>query len=125
MVKFTKAVGGALLLSVALLHAQDAALSGKLDEKISAALTASGAPSVSVAVVQNGQIVYAKAFGKADIAKDRAADANTRYAIGSISKQFTAAGLLLLQERGKLNLDAKVCFAPAQNRSGDLFYDGG
>jgi D-alanyl-D-alanine carboxypeptidase len=104
-----------------LLHAQDAALSGKLDEKISAALTASGAPSVSVAVVQNGQIVYAKAFGKADIAKDRAADANTRYAIGSISKQFTAAGLLLLQEQGKLNLDAKVSkFLPGLTRAGEI-----
>ncbi len=44
----------------------------------------------------------------AAINPDRAAATDTRYAIGSISKQFTAAALLLLQEQGKLSLDDKV-----------------
>src|SRR5439155_8492801 len=43
-----------------------------------------------------------------NIAENRAADVNTRYAVGSISKQFTAAAILLLQEQGKLSLDDKV-----------------
>jgi D-alanyl-D-alanine carboxypeptidase len=92
------------LLCVSILWGQNVAL----DQRISAALAASGAPSVSVAVVQDGQITYAKAFGKANIAEDRAADASTRYAIGSVSKQFTSAALLLLAESGKISLDDKV-----------------
>ncbi len=80
----------------------------ELDRAVSLALKSSGVPSVSVAVVQNGQTVYAKAFGKADVAKDKAAESDTRYAIGSISKQFTAAAILLAQEHGKLSLADKV-----------------
>ncbi len=57
---------------------------------------------------KTAQIAYAKAFGQANIAENRAADAATRYAIGSVSKQFTAAALLLLEERGKISLDDKV-----------------
>ncbi len=92
------------LLFASLLCGQNAAL----DQRISAALEASGAPSVSVAVVQNGAITYAKAFGKSNIAENRPAGAATRYAIGSVSKQFTAAALLLLAERRKISLDDKV-----------------
>jgi D-alanyl-D-alanine carboxypeptidase len=87
---------------------QSSTLSAELDQLVSSALSASGAPSVSVAVFQNGDIVYAKAFGKANMAEDRPADVSTRYAIGSVSKQFTAAALLLLAERGKISLDDKV-----------------
>jgi CubicO group peptidase (beta-lactamase class C family) len=75
-----------LLVSFILLRAESPAQIGELDEKISAALAASGVPSVSVAVVQNGEIAYAKAFGKANVAENRSAEASTRYAIGSVSK---------------------------------------
>lgn len=109
----------ALAASAAVAQAPD--LAGKFDERISAALAASGAPSVSIAVVQNGQITYAKAFGKADIANNRAADANTRYAVGSVSKQFTVAALLLLEEQGKLSLDDKVAkYFPDLTRAGEI-----
>ncbi len=92
------------VLFAPLLWAQNAAL----DEQIASALRASGAPSVSVAVVEHGEISYAKAFGLSNIAENRAADTSTRYAIGSVSKQFTAAALLLLAEQGKISLDDKV-----------------
>ncbi len=96
-------------------------LAAKLDEKIPAALKKSGAPSVSVAVVQDGKLFYAKAFGSADLAKNRPADIQTRYAVGSISKQFTAAALLLLQEQGKLSLDDRVSkYFPHLTRAGDI-----
>jgi D-alanyl-D-alanine carboxypeptidase len=83
-------------------------LDRKLSEKIGTALKESGAPGVSIAVVKDGELVFAKAFGMASIADNRAADVNTRYAVGSISKQFTATALLLLAEQGKLSLDDKV-----------------
>lgn len=89
------------------LHAQDLSPDA-LDKLISAALEKTGAPSASVAVVKDGRTVYAKAFGNANIAEKRAANAATRYAVGSISKQFTATALLLEQEQGKLSLDDKV-----------------
>ena len=78
------------------------------ERKIAETVAASGAPSVSVAVVEHGQVTYAKAFGKAALEPARAADANTRYAMGSISKQFTVAAILLAAEQGKLSLDDKV-----------------
>lgn len=96
-------------------------LSPELDQKIPAALAAAGAPSVSVAVIRDGHVMFAHAFGKADIAKDRPATVTTRYAVGSISKQFTAAGLLLEQEQGKLSLDDKVSkYYPDLTRAGEV-----
>lgn len=71
-------------------------------------LQESGAPGVSIAIVEGGKLAYAKAFGKASLSPDRTADAATRYAIGSISKQFTVAAILLMQEQGKLSLNDKV-----------------
>ncbi len=101
--------------------AQNAAPSSVLDKRIAATLAESGAPSVSVAVVENGEIAYAKAFGKANVAENRAADASTRYAIGSVSKQFTAAALLLLEEQGKISLDDTVSkYFPDLARAGEV-----
>jgi D-alanyl-D-alanine carboxypeptidase len=95
-----------------------------LDKQISlkaeAALQESGAPSVSLAVVEDGRI-WAKAFGKANLEQNRAADESTRYAIGSVSKQFTTAAILLLQEQGKVSLDDKVAkYYPDLTRAGEI-----
>ena len=103
------------------LPARSADLEQKLDEKISAAFKRSGVPSVSVAVVRDGKLIYAKAFGSADLAAGRAADVNTRYSVGSVSKQFTAAAILLLQEQGKLSLDDHVSkYFPDLTRAGEI-----
>jgi D-alanyl-D-alanine carboxypeptidase len=112
-----------LLLTVALpLAAQQGSdLDRKLSDKISASLKETGAPSVSVALVKDGQLVFAKAFGKASIDPDRPATSDTRYAVGSISKQFTAAALLLAQEEGKLSLDDHVSqYFPALTRAAEI-----
>jgi CubicO group peptidase (beta-lactamase class C family) len=104
-----------------LLAQTPADLEKKLDDKISSSLQKSGTPSVSVAVVRDGKLFYAKAFGAADLATKRAADVHTRYAVGSISKQFTVAALLLLQEQGKLSLDDPVAkYFPALTRAGEV-----
>ncbi|PYT23021.1 MAG: serine hydrolase [Acidobacteria bacterium] len=100
---------------------QSSDLDSKLSGKIAAALTQSGAPGVSVAIVEQGKLAFAKAFGHANIAENRAVDVNTRYAVGSISKQFTAAAILLLEEQGKLSLDDKVSkYFPDLTRSGEV-----
>ena len=67
-----------------------------------------GAPSASVAIVKDGQIVYVHAYGTARIDPLTAAREEMRYSIGSISKQFTATAILMLAEQGKLSLDDPV-----------------
>lgn len=97
------------------------ALDADEEAKISKMLADSGAPSVSIAIVERGQLVYAKAFGKASLDPSRPADAQTRYAVGSISKQFTAAAILLIAQEGKLSLDDKVAkYFPDLTRANEI-----
>ena len=83
-------------------------ITAKIDKIAMDSLAATGVPSASVAVVKDGQIVFTKAYGDARLEPKTAAVPTMRYSIGSISKQFTAAAMLLLQEQGKLSLDDKV-----------------
>jgi CubicO group peptidase (beta-lactamase class C family) len=64
-----------------------------------------GAPSIAVAVADNGEIVWEEAFGWSDVENRVRATPNTMYRLGSISKTITATGLMLLVEEGKVNLD--------------------
>jgi D-alanyl-D-alanine carboxypeptidase len=93
----------------------------KIDKLSADALAASGVPSASVAVVRDGRVVYLKAYGDARVEPRVAAAPEMRYSIGSISKQFTAAAILLLQEQGKLSLDDRVSkYVPDLTRAGDI-----
>ena len=80
----------------------------KVDEIAHKVLAATGVPSASLAIVKDGAIVYVQAYGDARLEPKSAAVPSMRYSIGSISKQFTAAAVLMLQEQGKLSLDDKV-----------------
>lgn len=66
------------------------------------------APGVSVAVSHNGRIVWSEAIGCADLELQAPMTATTRLRIGSVSKPLTSAGLGLLVEQGKIDLDAPV-----------------
>jgi D-alanyl-D-alanine carboxypeptidase len=93
----------------------------KVDELAHKILAQSGVPSASIAIVQNGAITYLQAYGEARIEPTLAAAPSMRYSIGSISKQFTAAAILLLQEDGKLSLDDPVSrFVPNLTRGNDV-----
>jgi CubicO group peptidase (beta-lactamase class C family) len=65
-------------------------------------------PGVSLAVVRDGRIVKAKGYGLANIESNSAATPKTVYEIGSLTKQFTAAAVMMLVEEGKLSLDDKI-----------------
>ncbi|MGN6425113.1 MAG: serine hydrolase domain-containing protein [Asticcacaulis sp.] len=101
-----------VLFAVCAIPARAADLSADQTARIDAAITGaihdSGAPSASVAVVKDGQVVYEKAFGEAALSPVLPATPATRYQIASVSKQFTAAAALLLQQQGRLSLDDKV-----------------
>ena len=81
---------------------------GKIDEAALDLLKKSGAPSASIAVVRDGKLAYIHAYGIANVKTHAAAASSMRYSVGSISKQFTAAAILLLAEEGKLSLEDKV-----------------
>ncbi|MBS1788779.1 MAG: beta-lactamase family protein [Acidobacteria bacterium] len=96
-------------------------LKEKIDKLAADALAKTGVPGASVAVVKDGRIVYLKAYGNARIEPQTPAKPEMRYSIGSISKQFTATALLLLQEEGKLSLDDKVAkFIPDLTRANEV-----
>jgi CubicO group peptidase (beta-lactamase class C family) len=84
-------------------------------------LARTGAPSASIAVVKDGRIAYVNAYGVANVDTRAPAAPGMRYSIGSISKQFTAAAILLLAEEGKLSLDDRVSrFVPDLTRAGEV-----
>lgn len=86
----------------------DPAMKTRVDAIAAGVMEQRGVPSASVAVVQGGKLVYAHAYGWAHIHPDKKATPEMRYSIGSISKQFTAAAILMLQEEGNLKLDDPV-----------------
>src|SRR5437763_1883509 len=77
-------------------------------ESIRKQLTDSGAPSITVAVARDGKIIWEQGFGWADRARRLAAGEHTLYSIASISKPFTATGLMMLAQAGRVNLDSPV-----------------
>lgn len=92
-----------------------------IDRAAREVLAASGAPSLSLAVVKDGKLAYLQAYGDARLDPKAAARPEMRYAIGSISKQFTATALLMLAEEGKLSLDDPVArFLPALTRASEV-----
>jgi CubicO group peptidase (beta-lactamase class C family) len=63
----------------------------------------------SILVAQNGQVIFSKGYGFADREKKIPNTSQTKFRLASISKQFTAMAILLLQEQGKLNVDDSIC----------------
>jgi len=99
----------------------DPALKAKIDRLAEEVIELRGIPSASVAVVQGGKLAYTHAYGLAHLAPRVPATPDMRYSIGSVSKQFTAAAILLLQEQGKLSLDDSVGkYVPGLTRGDDV-----
>ena len=93
----------------------------KIDHAANDVLTATGVPSASIAIVKDSQIAYLQAYGNGRLDPSTPARPEMRYSIGSISKQFTATAILLLQEQGKLSLDDKVAkFIPNLTRANEV-----
>lgn len=76
-----------------------------IEQKVDARRKELGIPGISVAIVKDGEVVYAKGLGEKDIAKKLPVTADTQFAIGSATKAFTALTVLMAQDEGKLSLD--------------------
>ena len=93
----------------------------KIDKVVQQVLASTGVPSASIAVVQNGRVAYLQAYGDAKLDPRQPAMPEMRYSIGSISKQFTAAAVLMLVQQGKLSLDDPVGrFVPTLTRANEV-----
>jgi D-alanyl-D-alanine carboxypeptidase len=65
-------------------------------------------PGFAFSICAGGEIAFSKGYGVADVATRLPVTADTRFAIGSLTKQFTAVMLLLLREQGKLSLEDRI-----------------
>jgi D-alanyl-D-alanine carboxypeptidase len=86
----------------------DAATAARVDQAVEKVIADTGIPSASIALVERGRIVYLQAYGKARLEPPMAASTEMQYSVGSVSKQFTAALILMLVEDGKMTLDDPV-----------------
>jgi CubicO group peptidase (beta-lactamase class C family) len=76
---------------------------------------------VSVGIMQNGQVVFARGYGVANLQSSAPVTPSTMFAIGSVTKQFTCSSLLMLQEQRKLSIDDPVGkYFPRLTRAGQI-----
>lgn len=78
-------------------------LQTQLDEMLSAQYKKDG-PGAAALIAKNGNVIYRKAFGKANLELDVPMKPENVFELGSITKQFTAVAILMLEEQGKLSL---------------------
>lgn len=93
------------LLATSIVSAQS--LESKID-KILTEQFKSNETGVSALVAKDGKVIYRKAFGKADLELDVNMTPENVFEVGSITKQFTAVGILMLLEEGKLTLEDDI-----------------
>ena len=77
-------------------------------DAIFADLTKPGSPGCALGVYRDGKIVYAKGYGLANLEEDVPITPQSVFDIASVSKQFTAASIVLLERQGKLRLDDDI-----------------
>lgn len=87
-----------------------------VEKEIQKAIDLKAIPSIVVAVAKNGNIIYEKAFGYANIGTQLKATTSTPYQLASVSKAFTATGIMLLNHQQKIdiNLAAEKYISPLQ-----------
>ena len=96
-----RAIGFALLLLVS----SRVVAADPVDDIVNAELKRQGVPGASVAIVREGRIVKVEGYGLANAELSVRATPQTVYQIGSVSKQFIAAGIMLLVQDGRIGFD--------------------
>ncbi len=86
-------------------YADHAGLLVKLDAVVQHVMDRDHLAGISIGVKKDGQVLVAKGYGYADLENGVEATEHTVHRIGSVTKQFTAAAIMLLVERGELRLD--------------------
>jgi D-alanyl-D-alanine carboxypeptidase len=97
-----------LVVAISLAAQLPPATQASVDSAVEKVLARTGVPSASIAIVKDGKVAYAHAYGWAQLEGKVAATPGMRYKIGSNSKQLTATVILLLADEGKISLDDRV-----------------
>ncbi len=80
----------------------------KIDAYITQQMQARRIPGLALAVVERGKITVKKAYGIANLETDTPVKTNSIFELASVTKQFTAAAIMLLVEEGKVRLDDPI-----------------
>jgi len=92
-----------------------------IDKFLTSQMQQSGRVGLSVAIVKDGRLVLAKGYGNRSLADGKPVAADTVFAIGSVTKQFTCACVLLLTEEGRLSINDPVAkYFPNLTRAKDI-----
>lgn len=94
-----------LLFSFLIGHSQT--LDYKIDQLVSK-IYKENEPGAVILIAENGKTIYKKAFGQANLELNVPMAPNNVFEIGSITKQFTAVAILILEEQGKLNVNDDI-----------------
>ena len=76
-----------------------------LDQRVTSLVTSNYTPGIAVAIARNGTTIYTKVAGNRGLSPDQPVELTTPFQIGSVTKQFTAAAVLLLVQDGSVSLD--------------------
>jgi len=92
-----------------------------IDAYIAASVKEKGLVGLSVAIMRDGEIVFAKGYGQRSLEDALPIEPETSFAVASVTKQFTCACVLLLAEEGKLSVKDPVArYFPHLTRAGDI-----
>ncbi|MBO0698972.1 MAG: beta-lactamase family protein, partial [Zavarzinella sp.] len=96
-----------------------------IDAYLARQVTENGYVGLSVAIVRDGKVILAKGYGKRSLKPEAPVEADTKFAAGSITKQFTCACIFLLADDGKLSVRDRVSkYYPGLTRANDItLYD--
>jgi len=89
-------------------HALARSLETRIDAAANKDVNSGHVAGVAIAVLHDGQLIFAKGYGRSNLELSIPVNARTVFRIGSLTKQFTAAAVLLLAEHGKLKIDDKL-----------------
>ncbi|MEL6812072.1 MAG: serine hydrolase [Bacteroidota bacterium] len=103
MKSIKKQIGTFLICFLAIMAVNAQNLEASID-KLFTEVYPPNEPGATVLVAKNGKVLYRKAFGMANLELGVPMTPEHVFEIGSITKQFTAVGILMLQEQGKLNV---------------------
>jgi CubicO group peptidase (beta-lactamase class C family) len=98
-------VGLLLSTSLPLCHA---GMEGRIDRFVQSEMERQRIPGVALGVVKDGDVLVAKGYGLADVEQHAAVTPETVFLAASLTKQFTAAAVMLLVQDGRLALDASI-----------------
>jgi CubicO group peptidase (beta-lactamase class C family) len=83
-------------------------IGSKVDSFVQASMQQQRIPGLALAVVRDGKVIKAQGYGLSNIELDVPVSPQTIFQSGSVGKQFTATGIMMLVEEGKVGLDDKV-----------------